>query len=103
MASSDTFSNLDFKFRTLENRLRELAFLNSGVRIELMDKRSENNVLSELHYEGGVCEFVKYLDNSHVLLDCLKSLVVCSHHPIVCFLSTQPLGCTLVPRLSDNL
>ncbi len=64
MASSDTFSNLDFKFRTLENRLRELAFLNSGVRIELMDKRSENNVLSELHYEGGVCEFVKYLDNS---------------------------------------
>ncbi|MEE2773540.1 MAG: DNA topoisomerase (ATP-hydrolyzing) subunit B [Pseudomonadota bacterium] len=64
MASSDTFSNLEFKFRTLENRLRELAFLNSGVRIELVDRRAENIFSSELHYEGGVCEFVKYLDSS---------------------------------------
>ncbi|GAA6189583.1 DNA topoisomerase (ATP-hydrolyzing) subunit B [Litorivita sp. NS0012-18] len=64
LASTDTFSNLDYSFETLEKRLRELAFLNSGVRILLEDERPAEPLKSELFYEGGVKEFVKYLDRS---------------------------------------
>ncbi|WP_300011574.1 DNA topoisomerase (ATP-hydrolyzing) subunit B [uncultured Roseobacter sp.] len=64
MASTDTFSNLEYSFDVLEKRLRELAFLNSGVRIILVDERPAENLRSELFYEGGVKEFVKYLDRS---------------------------------------
>jgi DNA gyrase subunit B len=59
-----TFSNLEYSFETLEKRLRELAFLNSGVRIILEDLRPAEPLRSELFYEGGVKEFVKYLDRS---------------------------------------
>ena len=59
-----TFSNLDYVFKTLENRLRELAFLNSGVRILLEDERPAEPLKTELFYEGGVREFVKFLDRS---------------------------------------
>ena len=62
MASTDTFSNLEYSFETLEKRLRELAFLNSGVRIILIDERPSEPLKTELFYEGGVKEFVKYLD-----------------------------------------
>ncbi|UWR33520.1 DNA topoisomerase (ATP-hydrolyzing) subunit B [Sulfitobacter sp. W027] len=62
MASTDTFSNLEYSFETLEKRLRELAFLNSGVRIILNDERPVEPLRTELFYEGGVKEFVKYLD-----------------------------------------
>ncbi|MEC7763152.1 MAG: DNA topoisomerase (ATP-hydrolyzing) subunit B [Pseudomonadota bacterium] len=62
LASTDTFSNLEYSFKTLETRLRELAFLNSGVRIILKDERPAEPLETELHYEGGVKEFVKYLD-----------------------------------------
>ncbi len=64
MASTETFSNLDYNFHTLENRLRELAFLNSGVRIVLTDERPAEELKTELFYEGGVREFVRYLDRS---------------------------------------
>ncbi|MEO1138834.1 MAG: DNA topoisomerase (ATP-hydrolyzing) subunit B [Pseudomonadota bacterium] len=64
LASTDTFSNLDYVFETLEKRLRELAFLNSGVRILLRDERPAEPFEAELHYEGGVREFVRYLDRS---------------------------------------
>ncbi len=59
-----TFSNLDYSFKTLENRLRELAFLNSGVRIIIEDERHAEPQRTELFYEGGVREYVKYLDRS---------------------------------------
>ncbi|MFV0302630.1 MAG: toprim domain-containing protein, partial [Paracoccus sp. (in: a-proteobacteria)] len=59
-----TFSNLDYSFKTLENRLRELAFLNSGVKIILEDDRPAEPLHVELFYEGGVREFVRYLDRS---------------------------------------
>jgi DNA gyrase subunit B len=59
-----TFSNLDYNFKTLENRLRELAFLNSGVRIIIEDERPAEPLHTELFYEGGVREYVKYLDRS---------------------------------------
>ena len=59
-----TFSTLEYSFDTLEKRLRELAFLNSGVRIILEDERPAEPLRSELFYDGGVREFVKYLDRS---------------------------------------
>ena len=64
MAALSTFSNLEYSFKTLENRLRELAFLNSGVRIILRDERPAEALETDLVYEGGVKEFVKYLDRS---------------------------------------
>jgi len=59
-----TFSNLDYVFKTLENRLRELAFLNSGVKIVIEDERPAEPLKTEFFYEGGVREFVRYLDRS---------------------------------------
>jgi DNA gyrase subunit B len=64
LASTTTFSNLDYSFKTLEHRLRELAFLNSGVKITLRDQRHAEAVETTLCYEGGVREFVRYLDRS---------------------------------------
>jgi DNA gyrase subunit B len=64
LASTATFSNLDYSFKTLENRLRELAFLNSGARIILEDERPAEPLKTELYYDGGVREYVRYLDRS---------------------------------------
>ncbi|MEO1687164.1 MAG: DNA gyrase subunit B, partial [Pseudomonadota bacterium] len=68
LASLDTFSNRDFVFKTLEHRLRELAFLNSGVRIRLRDERGSEPVVEEMYYEGGVEAFVRHLDRSRTPL-----------------------------------
>jgi len=62
LPSVDTFTMVEFDFKTLEHRLRELAFLNSGVRILLKDLRHPEKVEIELHYEGGLEAFVRYLD-----------------------------------------
>lgn len=62
--STDIFSNIEFKFSTIENRIREMAFLNSGVHINLQDLRGEEPVEIDFLYEGGTKEFVKYLDKS---------------------------------------
>ncbi len=69
-ASTDTFKNvLEFDFEKLEHRYRELAFLNSGVRIKLVDARHAEHVSHDLFYEGGIAAFVKYLDrNKNALL-----------------------------------
>jgi len=64
-ASHDTFKNVtEFDFDKLEHRYRELAFLNSGVRVLLRDKRHEEMVEHDLYYEGGIAAFVKYLDRN---------------------------------------
>ncbi|MEM0942549.1 MAG: DNA topoisomerase (ATP-hydrolyzing) subunit B [Pseudomonadota bacterium] len=63
-ASSATFTMTEYNFKTLEHRLRELAFLNSGVRILLRDQRHAEAQEIELFYEGGVEAFVRYLDRS---------------------------------------
>jgi DNA gyrase subunit B len=68
LPSPKTFSMLEFDFKTLEHRLRELAFLNSGVRILLRDLRHPDPVTSELYYEGGLEAFVRYLDAAKVPL-----------------------------------
>ena len=64
LPSTDTFTMVEFDFKTLEHRLRELAFLNSGVRILLRDHRHPEPIEVELFYEGGLEAFVKYLDKS---------------------------------------
>lgn len=64
LPSKETFSAIVFDFGTLEHRLRELAFLNSGVTLILRDERREEAKEIVLHYEGGVQAFVKYLDRS---------------------------------------
>ncbi|MEN9894445.1 MAG: hypothetical protein RIR97_297 [Pseudomonadota bacterium] len=62
--SQETFTNVDFDYGTLEHRLRELAFLNSGVRILLTDKRHSDVRQEEMLYDGGLEAFVTYLDRA---------------------------------------
>jgi len=64
LPSPDTFKITDFDFEKLEHRYRELAFLNSGVRLFLNDARGEERKSIELYYEGGIAAFVKYLDRN---------------------------------------
>ena len=64
LPSPQTFTKTEFDYGTLEHRLRELAFLNSGVRIILTDMRHADVKQVELHYDGGLEEFVKYLDRA---------------------------------------
>jgi DNA gyrase subunit B len=64
LASPETFTMTDYKYETLEHRLRELAFLNSGVRILLTDKRGADVKQEELLYDGGLEAFVRYLDRA---------------------------------------
>ncbi|SDD82907.1 DNA topoisomerase (ATP-hydrolyzing) subunit B [Rhodospira trueperi] len=66
--SSAIFTNTAFDFKTLEHRLRELAFLNSGVYLKLTDARPAEPVSIDLHYEGGIQAFVQYLDQSKTAL-----------------------------------
>ncbi len=62
--SGEIFTGIVFDYDTLEHRLRELAFLNSGVRIILSDKRPAEPLVAELFYEGGTTAYVHYLDRS---------------------------------------
>jgi DNA gyrase subunit B len=60
----DIFESLDFEFGTLEQRLRETAFLTRGLRISIEDDRGEGGRKSEFHYEGGIEDFVSYLNEN---------------------------------------
>ncbi|HVJ00492.1 MAG TPA: DNA topoisomerase (ATP-hydrolyzing) subunit B [Sphingomonas sp.] len=64
LPSHETFKITEFDFEKLEHRYRELAFLNSGVRIVLADERHEERKEIELFYEGGIAAFVKWLDRN---------------------------------------
>src|ERR1700681_2929618 len=64
LPSTETFTMIEFDWATLEHRLRELAFLNSGVRIVLSDRRHAVEKREEMLYNGGVEAFVKYLDRN---------------------------------------
>ena len=64
MPASTTFTMTEFDFPTLEHRLRELAFLNSGVALKLTDSRGVEDTVVDLHYEGGLASFVEYLDRN---------------------------------------
>ena len=64
LPATTTFTMTEFDFGTLEHRLRELAFLNSGVLLCLVDARHAETKTVELHYDGGIQAFVQYLDRS---------------------------------------
>jgi DNA gyrase subunit B len=68
LPSPETFKITDFDFEQLEHRYRELAFLNSGVRLVLVDARHDERVEHELYYEGGISAFVKWLDRAKTAL-----------------------------------
>jgi DNA gyrase subunit B len=106
LPSPKTFTMTEFDFATLEHRLRELAFLNSGVTVVLSDMRHAVEKREEMRYEGGVEEFVKYLDrNKNALISSpimLKSerdgvMVECAltwndsyHETVLCFTNNIP-------------
>jgi DNA gyrase subunit B len=73
LPSETIFTKTNFDYGTLEHRLRELAFLNSGVRIIFTDNREREATSLELHYDGGLEEFVRWLDRSKTAL----------HQPII--------------------
>src|SRR5262249_58953916 len=64
LPSPKTFSMTEFDYATLEHRLRELAFLNSGVKIVLNDRRGVEPKSEEMRYTGGLEAFVRYLDRA---------------------------------------
>jgi DNA gyrase subunit B len=68
LPSPETFKIVEFDWETLEHRFRELAFLNSGVRLVLTDARHEEEKSVELYYEGGISAFVRYLDRTKAAL-----------------------------------
>ena len=68
LPSPATFKIIEFDFDKLEHRYRELAFLNSGVRVVLADARHAERKEIELYYEGGIAAFVKYLDRAKAAL-----------------------------------
>jgi DNA gyrase subunit B len=64
LPSPETFTMVEFDYATIEHRLRELAFLNSGVRVVLTDARHAEIKREELYYEGGLEAFVRWLDRA---------------------------------------
>ena len=64
----DIFDEVDYEFSTLEHRLREMAFLNKGVKITLKDERADKKKQVIFHYEGGIREFVKHQNQNKVAI-----------------------------------
>jgi len=106
LPSKETFTKVEFDFATLEHRLRELAFLNSGVRITLSDLRGPEPKVEELLYQGGVEAFVKYLDRNKqsvvqqpvmikaetagITVECAISWNDSYHEAVLCFTNNIP-------------
>ena len=106
LPSKETFSKVEFDFATLEHRLRELAFLNSGVRILLSDLRGPEPKVEEMMYEGGVEAFVKYIDRNRqsliaqpvmikgeregITVECAISWNDSYHEAVLCFTNNIP-------------
>jgi DNA gyrase subunit B len=104
--STKTFTDVQFDFQRLEHRLRELAFLNSGVRIILADKRGVLPNEVELFYEGGIEAFVDYLDrnkqalhNPPIMIEGLRDEILVEvalqwndsyHENVLCFTNNIP-------------
>jgi DNA gyrase subunit B len=106
LPAKTTFTMTEFDFATLEHRLRELAFLNSGVTVVLSDMRHAVEKREEMRYEGGVEEFVKYLDRNKnglmptpitlkserdgVSVECALTWNDSYHETVLCFTNNIP-------------
>ena len=64
LPSTDIFSNIDFNFTIVETRLRELAFLNPGIKIVIVDQRKTKENITELKFDGGIKEYVNFLNQN---------------------------------------
>ena len=62
LPTKNIFKNIQFNFKTIEKRLRELAFLNTGISIDLIDKRQSKEINMNFKYDGGIKEYVKYIN-----------------------------------------
>lgn len=82
LPSKETFTTTEFDRNTIEHRLRELAFLNSGVLIVFRDERTEDLYENVLHYEGGIKEFVRYLNRSKNALQATPIIIHAVKDPI---------------------
>lgn len=91
LPSKETFTKTEFDFSTLEHRLRELAFLNSGVRIRLEDNRGNEPKETLLYFEGGIKAFVEYLDRHKTAL----------HKPVI-YMSGEKNGIAIEAALQWN-
>ncbi|MBT3358268.1 MAG: DNA topoisomerase (ATP-hydrolyzing) subunit B [Rhodospirillales bacterium] len=91
LPATETFTMTEFDFATLEHRLRELAFLNSGVALKLTDARNVEEKSVDLHYDGGLEAFVAYLDRSRTAL----------HKPVIAITSERD-GVTVELALQWN-
>lgn len=76
----DIFDEVDFKYDILLAHLREQAFLNGGLKITLRDLRPDEKIETELHYEGGICSFVSYIN---------KKKGVSILHPVIYFTAEE--------------
>ncbi|RMD65264.1 MAG: DNA gyrase subunit B, partial [Alphaproteobacteria bacterium] len=106
LPSKKIFSNTEFDFATLEHRLRELAFLNSGVRLSLIDDRHAEPKRVDLRYEGGLEAFVRFLDRTrtplidqpilirgqkdHVIVEAALEWTDSYHETMLCFTNNIP-------------
>jgi DNA gyrase subunit B len=106
LPSPETFTNIEFDFATLEHRLRELAFLNSGVTLVLSDARGIEPKSVTLHFDGGLEAFVRYLDRSkqplhsppivvrgerdEILLEIAMEWTDSYHETMLCFTNNIP-------------
>ncbi len=104
--SVETFNNPEFKFDTLEHRLRELAFLNSGVHITLRDERGVEKRETDLQYDGGIQAFVEFLDRTKtavheppititgekdgLMVECALQWNSSYHENVLCFTNNIP-------------
>ncbi len=95
------FKNIDFNFKTIEKRLRELAFLNTGVNIDLIDRRKSEEVSLNFKYDGGIEEYVKYInkgknvinnkpisfkgDKNNISIECSFQWTDSYHENTICF------------------
>ena len=75
LPDKEIFEETNFDFETLKHRLREMAFLTKGIRIILTDKREEDAIVREFYYQGGIKEYVSYLNRSKVAL--YENIIYC--------------------------
>ncbi|MBD19708.1 MAG: DNA topoisomerase (ATP-hydrolyzing) subunit B [Rhodospirillaceae bacterium] len=108
MASKDTFTNINYDFSKLEHRLRELAFLNSGVTLVANDSRGVEPNIVEMHYEGGLAAFVNFIDRGktplledpitiqgeqdNITMEVALEWADSYHETTLCFTNTIPQG-----------
>ncbi|MDC2979325.1 DNA topoisomerase (ATP-hydrolyzing) subunit B [Pelagibacteraceae bacterium] len=101
LPTKNIFKNIQFNFKTIEKRLRELAFLNTGISIDLIDKRQSDEINMNFKYDGGIKEYVKYInegkniinnepvsfegEKNNIVIECAMQWTDSYHENTICF------------------